>query len=294
MKNLKKYYLLAISSFLFLSCSKEEDQKILEPNTFTNDVTMVFENTFKSTPIVLGEPTSTAVTTNVSVNNQKHLFKELKYVVSNIRLIKEDGTEVPYNVSNLDLGAIVIDQSKPETLSYTLSKIPYGSYKQIKFGLGVKSDLNKVDQTKFPKFFANAGENKTQMMWEWGAGYRFVKIEGYYSDENKPLSIHTGSTEKKDPNKNFVQGVDAYRDITLNLPVQAIVNKMNPKITINADLDKLLSGTEKITLITNDKNDNNATPSVHSAVQMMRFVNNIGGNGTTNVTGMFSVSKVQN
>nr|WP_305069574.1 hypothetical protein [Flavobacterium covae] len=69
---------------------------------------------------------------------------------------------------------------------------------------------------------------------------------------------------------------------------------MNPKIIINADFDKLLSGTEKITLITNDKNDNNATPSVHSAVQMMRFVNNIGGNGTTNVTGMFSVSKVQN
>nr|WP_305069573.1 MbnP family protein [Flavobacterium covae] len=39
------------------------------------------------------------------------------------------------------------------------------------------------------------------MMWEWGAGYRFVKIEGYYSDENKPLSIHTGSTEKKIPTK---------------------------------------------------------------------------------------------
>ncbi|OWP83609.1 hypothetical protein BWK59_09605 [Flavobacterium davisii] len=294
MKNLKKYYLLTISSLLFLSCTKDDDQKILDSSTSSNNVTLVFENTFKKTPIVLGEPTSATVTTNISVNNQKHFFKEIKYVVSNIRFVKEDGTEVPYNVSNLDLGATVIDQSKPETLNYVLSAIPYGNYKQIKFGLGVQSNLNKVDQTKFPIFFANAGENKTQMMWEWGAGYRFVKIEGYYGDTNDNLSIHTGSTEKKDPNKNFVQGVNAYRDIILNLPIQAIVGKMSPKITINADFDKLLSGTDKITLITNDRGDNNATPNIHSAVQMMRFVNNIGGNGTTDVMGMFSATKVQN
>ncbi|MFK7031751.1 MbnP family protein [Flavobacterium oreochromis] len=294
MKNFKKYYLPLISSLFFLSCSKDDDQKILQPTVLSNNLTLVFENSFKNTPIILGEPTSATVTTNTSVNNQKHLLKEVKYIVSNIRLIAEDGTEVPYNVTNLDLGATIIDQAKPETLNYVLLNIPYGTYKQIKFGLGVTSDLNKVDQTKAPKFFANAGENKTQMMWEWGAGYRFVKIEGYYGDENKELSIHTGSTQKKDSNGNLVQGVDAYRDITLRFPNQAVVGKTAAKITINADFDKLLSGTEKITLTTGTKSGDNATPNIHSAVQMMRFVNNIGGNGTTDIAGMFSVTKVQN
>ncbi len=289
MKNLKNYILLAILSITFIAC---EDDDI----PVANNVVLEFNNTFKGTTIVLGTDAITA-TVNTSEAGQTHYFSELKYVISNIRLINADGIEIPYNINNLDNGATVVDHSKPTTLQYILNEIPTAEYTQIKFGLGVKSELNTLDQVSFPNFYALAGANDTEMMWEWGTGYRFTKIEGFYDVDDKELSIHTGSTVDgtQGDESTYVSGVDAYRDITLNLPTNAIVGSNAPLININVDFDKLLSGdNEFIILSSGDAMPNNATPNIHTAVQMTRFVDNIGGNGTSNVTGMFSITSVEN
>ncbi len=284
MKILKKTVLLLVLSSVIVSCSNND--------SVANDVVLEFNNTFKDTTIVLGTANSTNATTNTSAEGQVHHFAELKYVVSNIRLVKTDGQEVPYNINNLDTGAAVINQSKPETLNYVLQNIPAGDYKQIKFGLGVKPELNTLDQERFPNFYALAGANDTSMMWEWGTGYRFTKIEGYYDADNKTLSIHTGSTLEKSKNDEtvLVQGVNAYREIVLNLPSIATVGNAKPIIRIKADFDKLLSG--KIYTIKLD--EENAMPNVHTAVNMTKYVDNLGGNGTNDTTGMFSIMSVNN
>ena len=288
MKNLKKYILSAAVLLAFMSCSSDDDNRV------ANNVTLEFSNTFNNTPIVLGAATSAEATVNTSEAGQVHHFSELKYVVSNIRLIKADGTEIPYNVNNLDTGATVVNQAKPETLSYVLRDIPVGDYTEIKFGLGVRSDLNTLDQVSFPTFYDNAGSNDTEMHWEWGTGYRFTKIEGFYDTDNKELSFHSGSTLEGDE-ENYTQGVDAYRDITLSLPATATGGNSAPTITIKADFDYFLSGnSHTVTLVSTEDITNNATPSAHTATEMMKFVENIGGNGTTDVTGMFSITSVEN
>ncbi|WP_313262505.1 MbnP family protein [Sphingobacterium multivorum] len=275
---------LLMISLVMVSCSKSED--------VANSVNLHFNNTFKNTTIVLGSADSPAATTNTSASGQLHQFSELKYVISNIRLIKADGSEIPYNVNDLDKGATVIDQAKAATLNYVLSNIPVGEYKQIKFGLGVKQEINTLDQLRFPVFYATAGANDTKMHWEWGTGYRFTKLEGFYGVDHKELSIHTGSTVNgtNGDESTYKQGVDAYRDITLNLPSIVTVGKSIPQINIRADFDKLLSGkTNTITL-----GANNATPSIHSAVEMVKFVDNLGGNGSSDTAGMFTVEGVSN
>ncbi|MEP3837127.1 MAG: MbnP family protein [Algibacter sp.] len=292
MKNFKKYLLLSFSALAIISCSNDNA-------LVANNVTLEFNNTFGNETIVLGNATSTEATRNTSAEGQVHHFEELKYVISNIRLIKEDGTEIPYNVNDLDNGATVVNQAKTETLKYVLNDIPTADYSQIKFGLGVKTSLNTLDEVSFPNFYAAAGENDTQMHWEWGTGYRFTKIEGFYDTDNKTLSFHSGSTIDEDPDdttgESFIQGVDAYRDITLNLPTMAIVGHSAPKIVIKADFNKFLSGdTHTITLVTTENISNNATPSAHTATEMMKFVDNIGGTGDTNTTGMFSITNVEN
>ena len=288
MKNLKKYLLVSAAALTLFSCRNNEDEPV------ANNLTLHFNNVNKTNTITLGDAASSSATVLTSANGQVHRFSEIKYVISNIRLIKADGTEFPYEVNNLDKGATVIDHSKANTLDFVLKDIPSGTYKKIKFGLGIKKELNTLDQTKFPAFYAKAGANDTEMMWEWGTGYRFVKLEGFYGTDSKVMSIHTGSTVKGEA-PNYTQGVDAYRDVTLDLPTQANVGKAAPKITINSDFDKLLSGkTHTITLTTGTGGSDNATPNIHTAVQMMRFVDNLGGNGTTELTGMFSVSKVEN
>lgn len=278
-------------SFAVLSCTKEDN------NPVANNITLTFKNTFEDTEIILGNATSTSATKNISESGQVHHFSELKYIISNIRLVKADGNEVPYNINDLDKGTILIDQSKTNTLNYVINNIPAGEYKQIKFGLGLRSDLNVLDQVRFPNFYASANANDTKMMWEWGTGYRFTKIEGFYDTDNKEMSIHTGSTVVGTNNdeSTYTQGVDAYRNIVLELPMNAVVGNKSPKIHIKADFNKLLSGkTNTINLSTGAGMDDNATPNVHTAIQMLKFVDNLGGNGTTDTKGMFSIISVEN
>lgn len=288
MKNFKKYLLVSAASLALVSCSSDDSSPA------ANNVILEFNNTFKDKTIVLGDATSTSASVNTSAEGQLHQFSELKYVISNIRLIKSDGREIPYNVNDLDHGATVIDQAKESTLSYVLNNIPAGEYKQIKFGLGVRSDLNTLNQVKFPVFYASAGANDTEMMWEWGTGYRFTKIEGFYEADKKQMSIHTGSTIEDGDDGKQKQGVDAYRDITLDLPNNAVVGSSSPRIVIKADFDQLLSGkSNTIKLSTGTGMNDNATPNIHTAVQMVKFVDNLGGNGTSDISGMFSVVSVK-
>jgi len=282
MKNLKKYLLLSLISLGIISCSEDSIP-------VANDVTLEFNNTFGAETIVLGDATSVEATVNTSTSGQTHYFSELKYVVSNIRLIDEEGNEFPYNTQNLDEGATVVNQAKIETLQYVLNDIPTANYSQIKFGLGVEAGLNTLDEVSSPLFYASAGANDTEMHWEWGTGYRFTKIEGFYGDDNSELSIHTGSTVEGEEG-SYTQGVDAYREIVLNLPTSANVGSASPKIVIKADFNALLSGQTN----TIELGVDNATPSIHHAGNMVLFVDNIGGNGDTDVTGMFSVESVEN
>lgn len=285
MKTTLNFLFLSLVSVSFLSCSKNNDP-------VANNVTLHFNNTFKNTTIVLGDATSATATQNTSAEGQLHHFSELKYVISNIRLVKAAGGEVPYHINDLDNGARVINQAKPQTLDYILTNIPVGEYKQIKFGLGVKAELNTLDQVRFPNFYAEAGANDTKMHWEWGTGYRFTKIEGFYGPEHNKLSIHTGSTVEGTVDKpdTYKQGVDAYREISLSLPAVAIVGKQSPRVVIDVDFDKLLSGkTNTIKL-----GAGNAIPSVHTAANMVLFVDNLGGNGSSDLSGMFSARSVEN
>ncbi|TDS12939.1 MbnP family protein [Sphingobacterium paludis] len=288
MKNLKNCLVLSLCTLALVACNKNDEGSV------ANNLELQFQNTFKEQTIVLGDANAGSATKNTSANGQVHHFSELKYVLSNIRLVKADGMEVPYHINDLDKGATVIDQAKPASLFYVLSNVPAAAYKQLKFGLGVKTDLNTLDQLRFPTFYNTAGANDTKMMWEWGTGYRFTKIEGFYDTDNKPLSIHTGSTVAG-PEGNYTQGVDAYREITLDLTTPAQVGARAPRITIKADFDKLLSGkTNTITLSTGSTSNDNATPNIHTAVQMLKFVDNLGGNGVNDLSGIFSVSKVDN
>lgn len=287
MKKTTNYLILVAVSCVMIACSKNEHSPV------ANNISLHFNNTFKNNTIVLGGANSVDATSNISDSAQVHHLSELKYVVSNIRLVKADGTEVPYNVNDLDKGATVVNQAKPASLDYVLTNIPVGKYRQLKFGLGVKQEINTLDQVRFPAFYAAAGANDTDMMWQWATGYRFTKIEGFFGSENKAFQVHTGSTLNGEGGKpeTYTQGVDAYRDITLDLTAAAVVGNNAPKITVKADFDKLLSGQTKVILTAK----NAITPSLHSSMAAMEvFVNNIGGNGKENKSGMFSVERVEN
>ncbi len=187
----------------------------------------------------------------------------------------------------------MVNQAKLSSLDYTLADIPVGEYKQLKFGFGVKQELNTLDQFRFPVFYAAAGANDTEMMWQWATGYRFAKLEGFYESNHQKFTIHTGSTlnGKSGQPDTYVQGIDAYRDITLDLNTRLVVGGNHPEITIKADFDKLFSGNNKI--IIDEKYE--TAPQQHEGMEVMvTYVNNLGGDGKEDRVGMFAIEKVKN
>ena len=291
-----KTILMAITTVAALSsCSKEDN------SNSTGKVSLQFDHYVGAEKLTLG--TNAEGAKAYTSNGQTLKFSEVKYVITNVVLVKADGTKVPYHTEDLDKGGFLINQADAASLAPVLNDIPEGDYKGIEFGLGVKKELNNLSlQGKFPKFYNLTGSFKQKeiMHWEWANGYRFVKLEGWYSNPTPPgkdkegnplpaitdgeLSIHIGSAFKGTKvigDDKKVKGIenetlnidrDAFRFVSLDFPKTLSVKEGTPaKITIKADFDKLINGTNKISL-------NGKIPVVHSLNNMFPFVNNIGGN----------------
>ena len=292
-----KTILMAITTVAALSsCSKKDDNNDSTPAK----VTLQFDHYVGAEKLTLG--TDAAGAKAYTSNGQTLKFSEVKYVITNVVLVKADGTKVPYHTEDLDKGGFLINQADAASLAPVLNEIPSGDYKGIEFGLGVKKELNNLKlQDKFPNFYRLTGEFKHSgiMHWEWANGYRFVKLEGWYSNptpgknkkgEDLPaitdgeLSIHIGSAFKGTKvigEDKKVKGIenetlnidrDAFRFVSLDFPKNlSVKGGATAKVTIKADFDKLINGTNKSSLY-------GKIPVVHSLNNMFPFVNNIGGN----------------
>ena len=300
MRNLKTFLIATTAIVALSSCSKDnntpqpgkpnpgQEEKPTPGLQGNGKVSLQFENYVGNEKLTLGADANAAKA--YTSNGQTLKFSEVKYVITNIVLVKADGTKVPYHTEDLDKGGFLINQENTTSLTPILTELPEGDYKGIEFGLGVKKELNNLSlQNKFPNFYRLTGSFKQAqiMHWEWANGYRFVKLEGWYSNAtatNDTLSIHMGSAFKgtkvvgedkkvkeiKDEYLNVDR--DAFRFISLDFPKTLSVKKgVTTKVTIKADLDKLVNGTNKITL-------EGKVPIVHSLNNMFPFLNNIGGN----------------
>lgn len=302
MRNFRTLVIATTAIAALSSCSKDNNTpQPAKPNPGQEEkptpelqgngkITLQFENYVGNEKLTLGADANAAKA--YTSNGQTLKFSEVKYVITNIVLVKADGTKVPYHTEDLDKGGFLINQENTTSLTPILTELPEGDYKGIEFGLGVKKELNNLKlQDKFPNFYNLTGkfsfESGKIMHWEWANGYRFVKLEGWYSNAtatNDTLSIHMGSAFKgtkvvgedkkvkeiKDEYLNVDR--DAFRFISLDFPKTLSVKKgATAKVTIKADLDKLVNGTNKITL-------EGKVPIVHSLNNMFPFLNNIGGN----------------
>lgn len=273
MKSYKFLSLLFIAFTLITisSCSNNYDEV---QNTEPGNLQIKFENGFNNLgDIVLNQ------TTQTSSNGQKHQFSTLKYVISNISLIDENGTEFKYNYNNPDKGAFIINQAdaKGGIVYANLTEIPKGNYKKIKLGLGISPSAYLLGQSGQGIFWDKAKQEG--MAWSWSAGYIFARIEGKYGTTTPDTEFmnHTGNM-----GDTTVNGTpDLYREVVLDLPTTARVSKdITPSIHILADFNQYLSGKTTITL---DTSNNMAMGSSSHLVSV-----------SNNLIQMFKVDHVHN
>lgn len=268
-----KLFALAFSILLFNSCSSDDSGTVIEENG-PGEAQLKFENIFSNLGnIVLNQ------TTQTSANGQKHQFSILKYVISNITLIRADGTEFQYNYNDPDKGAFIIDQEDAVggEINVDLTEIPAGQYTKVRFGLGISQDAYLLGHDGQAIFWTKAGEEG--MSWSWAAGYIFTKIEGKYGTGSPDINFANHGGNMGNVTENGT--ADLYREITLNLPeaIQVAPSKL-PSIHIRADLNHFLSGETDLTLDESNQNSMGSSP----------YLVNV----TDNLTKMFTVDHIHN
>ncbi len=266
-------FFIAMTLLAVTSCRSDDDEdNIADPTP--GKLQVKFENGFNNLGnIVLNQ------TTQTSANGQKHQFSTLKYVISNITLIDENGGEFKYHYNDPDKGAFIVDQAEAVAgINYlNLTEIPKNNYKKIRIGLGISQTAYLIGQDGQGVFWQKA--KTAGMAWSWAAGYIFTKLEGKYGTSSPTTEFmnHCGNMGNVTANNT----ADLYREITLDLPTTARVTKdITPSIHILADLNQYLSGQTALSL---DNTNNMAMGSNQYLV-----------NVTNNITKMFKVDHVHN
>jgi hypothetical protein len=234
MKNIfKKASLIAlVISSVFVGCKKDDETVPEETptptttptNTVTpatsNNLTLKMESYIGSTPLNF----SSTFTTNAGA---KYTVSMFRYYVSNIRLIKNDGTEYP--ISNKYLLVT------PATINYDLGSVPVGDYKGLKFKIGIDSATNHMDPTVYPASNPLAIQSPA-IHWSWSSGYIFMMIEGTCDT----TASNTGALSfgQYDRGMFFHIGMDNYyKEVDLSSSAFSVLSTEAKTLSIKSDLN---------------------------------------------------------
>ncbi len=256
---LKNFVAVMAMAIAFTSCSSDDDTTI----TGEGNLKLEFDNVYGSADFAIG--------TNYTNSNGEVLnVSRIKYIISNVVLIKADGSTytVPKNESYF-----IVDELTSSSTLINLANVPAADYKAIKFGIGVDKEQWELGADGQGDFLAIA--QNAQMMWSWSAGYKFLNFEGTFTSatvaDATEYKVHTGQT-----------GTDYnYAEVTLNFEegdVAQVRTTVTPQIHIMTDLQHITDGTNKINL------SEQATVMGGSKLALV----------TNNITNMFEVHHVHN
>lgn len=265
--NFKNLALFLAFSGLLTSCSDDDATNNGSLDGTFGDVELFFDNGVNGDALVLGS-------SYTNTNGETLTINRFNYIISNVVLVKEDGTEFVYPKNQ----SYFLISEETDALTVHLENVPAGDYKQIKFGIGVDQQRYLEGETAQQEFWNLASTNN--MVWTWSTGYRFINFEGTFisSNNEEPFNfqIHQGSNS----------ATDNYREITLNLPSTARVrtNEM-PNIHFVADANVIADGTNKIIL-----HDNLNTAGTNASIMGGENLIKI----AANTLNMFKVDHVHN
>ncbi len=212
-----KYFLPLLLCLPFFGCLDDDDVSSVPLDT---DLTVNFRAEYDGQPLAIQSETYAYPT---GADLKVLLFQ---YYISDLELLPADGS-APVKLADIDL-IRWISASEDATTDRTY-RVPVGAYRGLRFGLGVKPELNALDPSAFAAdYVLNEAE-----FWGPTTRYVFAKIEANADLENDGtfdtgLSYHMGSDA-------------VYTSVTFdrNFTVAAGGNQ---ELTVVTDVLKALSG----------------------------------------------------
>lgn len=252
MKNISK--ILSLILLLgFAACKKDTKSPEPEPTPTTptqkyGSFNIEFEQKADTNALVLGQKYKNANGDSVKID----LFK---YYISNIVVTKDDNsTFVEPNSYH------IVEAVNGPNPVITLTNVPTGSYKSVKFTLGVDSARN-VSGAQTGDLDPAKG-----MFWSWSTGYIFLKLEGSSpasGASNKAITFHVGGFSgpnkgQRDFNFNFIAGGSTNANVStsvtpeIHLTVDALeLFKTPTTISVTTQYNSMMSSALQATLANN-------------------------------------------
>lgn len=246
------------------SCTKTEYIDRYHTDTLTNTDTVHTTDTVLTGPGLINVNFDNMVgsadfnlTSTFTVAGTPFQFNHLRYWVSNVSLVKEDGSllAIPKSYYLLEeCGDIAVQDgdytypaNKRELVQ--LKSIPEGKYKGIVFHVG-------VDEVHNTNLSLQAGElsqlsGMTNISWMWHTSYIFSAVKGTQNANNFNVEVGTN---------------DAYRKVELNFASNMEVKPTGENnVHIKVDVEKIFTGL-----------DLNSTPTIGAttATEMTQVADN--------------------
>jgi hypothetical protein len=187
---MKIYFkILALAGLLAVSVSCKKDTVVTEPEpmpvapvtpaTGQTGMNLVFKNIVGGAGLVMGN-------NYVNATGETFVVSKFNYYIGKLVLTKTDNTTFELN----DFYQIV-KQSDEASRTVSLTGIPAGTYRSVKFTVGVDSVANSsgVKSGGLDPVYAS------DMYWGWSGGYISLKFEGTSPQSSRPdklIEYHIG------------------------------------------------------------------------------------------------------
>ncbi|HNS13542.1 MAG TPA: hypothetical protein PKM97_13085 [Bacteroidia bacterium] len=244
MKNKLTYAVLALLalSVTFTGCEEDEDPQPQNPTT----AELIFH-----LHTLVGNNSVAYGTTYQTASGRSFNISDFQYYLSNIVLIKSDGSELPLT------GKVIL--ARPTQTAYSLGEVPAGNYLGFKFIMGLDSATNHMDPTTYPAGNPLAIQTPS-VHWAWSSGYIFMKVEGMVDTTlaaNGPLDLEYF----------YHIGMDTFkRNIDFSTDAFTVTGGVKHEIGIEFDLLDVLANV--------DMRTENETHTMNNMPLAMKIANN--------------------
>lgn len=234
MKKLYSFAVIAMActTVLFTSCKKDKAEEPT-PSTEQNLTLHLHSNA--------GAHEANFDSIFVNSANQRYTIADYRMYISNIVLIKNDGSEFPIT------GKVFL--TNPETDEYDLGMVPVGNYKGFKFQVGLDSAINHSDPSIYPSSSPLSVQTPS-IHWTWNSGYIFWKVEG---------KVDTTVAQTGPINVDFLYHIgmdDLKRPIDFTTDAFSVLSGQDQLIHVEFDLNAALSNVDMTTELMTHTMDN--------------------------------------
>lgn len=230
MKTLLKKLTVSITliALVLTACKKDKDKdETPKPANTEEELGLVFK-------YVAGEDVVDFTSAYTANNGQKYTLSMIRFYMSNIRLIKSDGSEYPL-IGQYQL----IDASKSH---FHLGDVPVGDYKGLKFNVGIDSLTNHMDPTVYASTNPLAMQTPN-MHWSWNSGYIFTMVEG--SCDTTAGNTDVLTLGQYSHSMFYHIGMDMLlREVDLSNSPFSVVSGSEKHLNIRTDMNQFLSGVD--------------------------------------------------